>query len=152
MNPEKTLSATFWTMIVVAAIGGIDKPPTGKDPNPPHPFAYRRKMPAPRGFVLPVVLWSVLNLVADFSPRAARPVAAMSVVVVLTAMVLGPAGSVLVGLLESVSRVGTGPGAQPASGPAGRPVPGRARYAIPSAVAPPVNPLATSPLNPNPIA
>jgi hypothetical protein len=86
-------------MIVVRTIGAIDIPKfdaAGQASQGP------RKLPAPKTYVLIVVLWSIFGLIADAG--AARVAAIMSWVTVLTAMVTGNTGTVLTGLLKTIAQ------------------------------------------------
>lgn len=101
MNPRRTLQATFWSMIVLQTLGSVDLPGV---PSKGSPLggAGTRKMPAPRAFVAVVVLWGILNLVAETG--AGKAAARLSVLVLLTGAVLGPFGARAVGVLEGVSQ------------------------------------------------
>jgi hypothetical protein len=88
---NRSMQASFWLMIVVQTIGAVDMPGKGN-----------RKLPAPRAYVLVVVLWASLGLLAD-SGRA-QIASAAGWLVVLTGMVVGPFGGALTGLLSAVSK------------------------------------------------
>ena len=114
MNPGRTLSATFWTMILVQTVGSTDIFTKGP-----------RKLPAPKQFVALGVLWGIFHLFEG--SRYGRLVASLSVLVVLTGMVLGPFGGVALGFLKYVSTRFTlapasapdGGGGSPSASPSG---------------------------------
>lgn len=91
MNPERTISATGWAMALVQTIGSTDI----FSPGP-------RKMPAPKQFVAIAVLWSILHMASE--TRFARAAAHLSILVLLTAMVLGPFGPQLIAFLGFVGQ------------------------------------------------
>lgn len=94
MSEQATsLQASFWVMVLLQTIGSVDAP--GRGP---------RKMPAPRAYAAVIVTWGILQLVADMGgERAGRAAKAMAWVIVLVGMVLGPFGSALTNLLNSVA-------------------------------------------------
>lgn len=89
MNHNRQLQGSFWLMIAIQIIGAVDMP--GKGP---------RKLPAPRAFVAPVILWAILGLIADAGAEAAA--AAMGWVTVLVGAVVGPFGDVINNFLATV--------------------------------------------------
>jgi hypothetical protein len=91
VNPERTLSSTFWAMVLVQVVGSTDI----FTPGP-------RKLPAPKQFVAIGVLWSIFHMAEG--TRLARPAAALSALVLLTAMVLGPFGPQFLGFLAYVGQ------------------------------------------------
>ena len=103
MNPHRTLSATFWGMVLVQAVGSTDI----FTPGP-------RKLPAPKQFVAIGVLWSLLHMAEG--TRLERPAAQLSVLVLLTAMVLGPFGPQFLAFLGYVSQRFSLAPASPAGG------------------------------------
>lgn len=78
-------------MIAVQCMGAIDLPGHGP-----------RKLPAPKVFVAITVLWSIFGIMADAG--AAKQAAIMSWVTLLTAMVVGPAGTTLNDFLKIVAQ------------------------------------------------
>lgn len=90
MTPGRTLSATFWTMIVVQTLGSTDIFTAGP-----------RKLPAPKQFVAIGVLWGIFHLFEG--SKYERVFASLSILVVLSAAVLGPFGGVALGFLSYVS-------------------------------------------------
>lgn len=90
MSPARTISATFWAMVVVQTIGSTDIFTAGP-----------RKLPAPKQFVAIGVLWSIFHLFEG--TRLERTAAGLSALVLLSAMVLGPFGGVALGFLSYVS-------------------------------------------------
>lgn len=94
MNEQaNSLQASFWAMIVLQTLGSVDMP--GRGP---------RKMPAPRAYAAIIVTWGVLQLAADMGgERAGRAAKAMAWVIVLAGMVVGPFGSLVTNLLNSVA-------------------------------------------------
>ncbi len=91
MNPERTIAATGWAMVLVQTIGSTDI----FTPGP-------RKLPAPKQFVAIAVLWSILHTAGE--TRFARPAAHLSILVLLTAAVLGPFGAQLIAFLDFVGQ------------------------------------------------
>jgi hypothetical protein len=80
-------------MIVLQTIGSVDMP--GKGP---------RKLPAPRAYAAIIVTWGVLQLVADMGgERAGRAAKSVAWVIALAGMVIGPFGSVVTNLFNSVA-------------------------------------------------
>lgn len=80
-------------MIILQTIGSVDMP--GRGP---------RKMPSPRSYGAIIVAWGVLQLVADAGgERAGRAAKSVGWVIVLTGMVLGPFGKVVMNLFTSVA-------------------------------------------------
>lgn len=96
MNDRRLLSSTFWAMLILQTVGSVDLPGLGP-----------RKMPAPRQYVAIVVLWGILNMIADAGPSYARFASRLSVLVALTGAVAGPFGSRAVGLLQWLSQTFT---------------------------------------------
>lgn len=82
----------MWAMVGVQTIGSVDLPGHGD-----------RKLPAPKQYVAIVVLWGLLGFVADLSAGAARAASALSVLLLLTGMVLGPFGKRFVSFISGVS-------------------------------------------------
>lgn len=91
MNPTTSLQASMWLMIAIQTMSGIDLPGHGP-----------RKMPAPKVFVAIVVLWSIFGIMADAG--MGKVVQAMSWVTVLTALVIGPAGTTLNNFLKAIAQ------------------------------------------------
>lgn len=99
MNPERSLQASFWSIVLVNTIGKVDLPGTGG----------KRLMPAPRNYLAIVVVWASLGLLADTGRD--RPAAVIGWILVLTSLVgnvvtdrsgnIGAAGQRLVGFLNS---------------------------------------------------
>jgi hypothetical protein len=87
-----SLQASFWTMVFLQTLGSVDMP--GRGP---------RKMPSPRNYVAIMITWGVLQIVSDMSERAARAAKAMSWVIVLAGMVVGPFGKVAGNFLNSAA-------------------------------------------------
>lgn len=88
---DRSLAASFWTMIFLQTIGSVDMPGSGN-----------RKMPAPHMYVSIVVAWAVLALVGDAgADKFARR---LGWLMVLTGAVLGPFGARAVGFLRSISQ------------------------------------------------
>lgn len=92
MNDRRLLSATFWAMVIVQTIGSVDLPGYGT-----------RKLPSPKQYVAIVVLWGILNLVADAGPSYAKFASKLSALVLLTGAVAGPFGSRAIGFLNLIS-------------------------------------------------
>ena len=90
MNPD-SLQASFWVAILLQTIGSFD------------PVHGPRKMPAPKAYVTIVIVWAVLRLAADNGRE--RAASAMGWIVVLTGLVVGPAGQKLVGFFNNVANI-----------------------------------------------
>lgn len=91
MSPERTISSTFWAMVIVQTIGSTDIFTAGP-----------RKMPAPKQYVAIGVLWAIFHLLAGgpFGRLAAN----LSILVTLTGAVLGPFGPAFVAFLAYVGQ------------------------------------------------
>lgn len=99
-------------MIALQTIRSVDMP--GKGP---------RKLPAPRVYVVAIVLWSILGLVSDAG--ADKAAALMGWVTVLTGAVIGPFGSTITSFLDTISsQFGVAPGGNRTASSSGSPVPG----------------------------
>jgi hypothetical protein len=104
MTPGRTISSTFWLMVIVQTIGSTDIFTAGP-----------RKLPAPKQFVAIGVLWSIFHLFEG--SRYERLFSSLSVLVVLAAVVLGPFGGVALGFLSYVaSRFSLAPAGAPGGG------------------------------------
>jgi hypothetical protein len=90
VSPERTISSTFWAMMIVQTIGSADIFTAGP-----------RKLPAPKQYVAIGVLWSVFHLLA--AGPLGRLAASLSVLVVLTGAVLGPFGPAAVAFLAHIA-------------------------------------------------
>lgn len=90
--PEQvnSLQTSFWVMVVLQTLGSVDMP--GRGP---------RKMPSPRNYLAIIILWGVLQVIADTGRE--RGVVIFAWVVVLAGMVLGPFGSQLAKLFNSAA-------------------------------------------------
>ena len=86
-NPQRTVMSTWLLMLTLQTIGSVD---------------VQHKLPAPKQFVAVSTLWGILFLMADsgLGKLAAR----LSLLVLLTASVLGPFGQKLVDFLNTVSK------------------------------------------------
>ena len=102
MNPD-SLQASFWVLIAIQTIGSVDMP--GKGP---------RKLPAPRSYIAIVLTWAILQVVADAGRQ--RIASALGWLIVLTGMVVGPFGTQVVSLFNSVANQY---GASPPTSPQG---------------------------------
>lgn len=103
MNETSQLNASMWLMVVIQSMTAIDLPGHGP-----------RKLPAPKVYVLVIVLWSIFGLMADAG--LSKAAAAMSWVTVLTATVVGQAGHIgaagttLINFLNDIPKIfGTQP-------------------------------------------
>lgn len=85
-----SLQASFWLMVIIQTVGSVDAP--GKGP---------RKLPSPRSYGAIIVTWGVLQLFADMGKD--RAASAVSWVIVLAGMVLGPFGTTVSNLFTSVA-------------------------------------------------
>lgn len=88
----KLLSATFIAKLFVDAIGAID------------PFGGNVYLPSPRKFLATFMLWGLFGFAAAFGRGASVLAGRLSVVVLLTAIVIGPFGGKLVAFLNGVTR------------------------------------------------
>lgn len=86
MKPTRVIQSTYFAMLTLQTIGSVDA---------------KHKLPAPKQYVALSVLWGILFLVADTG--AGRVAARLSMLVLLTATVLGPFGKRLVQFLDTVA-------------------------------------------------
>ncbi len=89
MNPSKTISSTFWAMMLIQTVASADIFTKGP-----------RKLPAPKQYVAIGVLWVIFHMFEG--SRYERVVAQLSVLVLLTGIVLGPFGGTLLSFLAYV--------------------------------------------------
>lgn len=85
-NTTKTLQGTLLLMVVLQTVGTIDT---------------QRKMPAPKQYAAITVLWGIFFLGADLG--AERVMRALSMLVILPAIVIGPFGKRMLAFIETVS-------------------------------------------------
>ena len=115
MSPERTVSNTFWAMVLVQTIGSVDIFTAGP-----------RKMPAPRQYVAIGILWSILHMLAG--SRFGKAAAHLSILVLVTGLVLGPFGPQFLAFLNYVSGrfslAPASPGGGASSAPSSAPSPG----------------------------
>lgn len=94
--------------MILQTIGSVDMPGSGP-----------RKLPAPRQYVIVVVAWSVLELVA--ASGRARLASAFGWIMVLSGLVIGPFGQRAVSLLNTTAQqfgvTNQGGGNAPVQGP-----------------------------------
>lgn|SRR5487761_682197 len=95
MNPDNSLQASMWLLILIQTIGAIDLPTEANKGKK------LRKLPAPRVYVAVVITWAVLRLIADAGQE--RAAAVMGWVMVVAAMVVGPAGTTLINFFNSIA-------------------------------------------------
>lgn len=96
-NPLRTILATFHAMLAVQTIGSVDG---------------EHKLPAPKQYVAHSIVWGALFLAAEmgFGRLAAR----LSVLILLTATVVGPFGARLIAFLGMIAnRFGNASGVAP---------------------------------------
>lgn len=86
-NPTRTIQTTWLAMLALQTVGAIDG---------------QHKLPAPRQYVAISVLWGAFFLLADTG--LSRLVARLSVLMLVTASVIGPFGKKLVDFLDTVSQ------------------------------------------------
>lgn len=116
-------------MMTVQTIGSVDS---------------KRKLPAPRQYVIVSTLWGILFLLADGG--LGRLAARLSLLTLLTASVLGPFGASFVSFLNTITRQfgllspAVGPAASSPSAPGGGVVPFTPGHAQPAPSARPVRP------------
>ena len=79
LSAAKVLAVTFVLMIFLDTLGAIQT--LGKV-----------QLPSPRRYLATFLLWGILGLVAGLHPRAARASSQLSILVTLTALVLGQGG------------------------------------------------------------
>lgn len=86
MKPTRVIFGTFFVMLVVQTYNTVDS---------------QHKLPAPRKFVAIGAVWGVLFLLADvgFGKVASR----LSALVLLTGLVIGPFGSLLIKFFNLIS-------------------------------------------------
>jgi hypothetical protein len=94
MNPRRTLSALFWATIAIQTLGNIDAAPMKKkDFNPDgSPKHLRRKLPPPRAYVAPVVLYAVLGWVSQLSDNLARASVGLGGLILTTSLFVNARG------------------------------------------------------------
>lgn len=85
-NPGRVIQATWFAMLAIQTIGSVDA---------------QRKLPAPKNYVAISVLWAGMFLIADSG--YGRVAARLSLLILVTASVLGPFGAKLVGFLNMVA-------------------------------------------------
>lgn len=115
MNPQRTVMATWLAMLGLQTIGSVDS---------------QHKLPAPKQYVAIGALWGLLFLMVDTG--LARVAARLSVLLLLTASVIGPFGTKFVGLLSQITKTfaiappASAPSAPtPPSSPSGNALPSR---------------------------
>ena len=86
-NPQRTIIATWLAMLALQSVGSVDS---------------KHRLPAPRQFVAIGALWGILFLVADTG--RAKLAARFSMLLLLTATVIGPFGLRVIRLLTQVAR------------------------------------------------
>lgn len=86
MKPTRVIFGTFFVMIVIQTYNAIDG---------------QHRLPAPRKFVAIGAVWGVLFLLADvgFGKLAAR----LSMLILLTALVVGPFGNLLLRFFRTIT-------------------------------------------------
>jgi hypothetical protein len=87
----KQLSATFMAMLFVDTLGAIA------------PFSRKVYLPSPRMYLATFLLWGIFGLVASVSDAAARVVGRLSLLMLLTATVIGPFGRKAVNFLNATT-------------------------------------------------
>jgi hypothetical protein len=116
-RPGRVILATWFAMIAATTIGSVDS---------------KRKLPAPKNYAAVSVLWGILFLMHDTG--LGRLAARLSLLVLLTASVIGPFGKRFITFLEMVAKrfavaPGTGSGPVPTSPTEPSIIPGGARIA-----------------------
>ena len=86
-NPNKTIHATWLAMLVVQTIGSVDT---------------KRKLPAPKQYVAVSVLWCIFFFMADTG--LAKVAARLSLLVLLTAALVGPFGKRFIDFLNLITK------------------------------------------------
>lgn len=87
MRPARTIQSTWIAMLILQTIGTVDT---------------QRRLPAPRQFAAISVLWGMLFLAADTG--LGRVASRLSILVLLTASVVGPFGTRFVTFLTTIAR------------------------------------------------
>lgn len=92
MNYANGVQTSFWIMIVLQTIGGVDMPGKGN-----------RKMPAPRRYLAIILAWAVLQILTDVGQDRAANVIGWVLVLVALVGIPGQPNSGLAGrrLLEA---------------------------------------------------
>lgn len=88
----KTLAATFLAMLFVDTIGALD------------PFGGKVYLPSPRQYLATFTLWGLLGMFAAFGDQQARLAGRLSLLVLMTATVLGPFGRKALKFFEGAAR------------------------------------------------
>jgi hypothetical protein len=89
------VASAFWTMIALQTLGSVDMPGKGE-----------RKLPSPRAYLAPIVLFSMLSVASDLGMERAAGVAAW--VTVLLGTIKGPFGNRITDVINFVAPPGTG--------------------------------------------
>lgn len=85
MNPKRTVMVTWLAMLGIQTVGSIDA---------------KHRMPAPRQYVAIGALWAIMFLGVETA--AAKTFARLSVLVLLTASVIGPFGARAIQVLRNI--------------------------------------------------
>lgn len=108
MKPTRVIWATYLMMVVVQTVASIDG---------------QHRLPAPKRFVALTTAWGILFFLADVG--LGKVAARLSLLILLTGMVVGPFGRLLIRLLNTVTTTFAIPPNQDATGVTGTPgVPG----------------------------
>lgn len=87
----KLLATTFFAMLAVDTIGAVD------------PFGGKVYLPSPRQYLATFLLWGIMGLAAGVSDNAARLAGRLSLLMLLTATVIGPFGRKAVRFLNATT-------------------------------------------------
>lgn len=105
MDYNNSLQASFWFMVLLQTIGSVDMPGSGP-----------RKMPSPRSYLAIIIVWAVLQLLADTGKGRDRAASVAGWVIILAGAVSGPFGSKLNNLITSATNLTTASQQQSPSG------------------------------------
>ena len=108
-NIGDSLVASFWFEIILRTIGNVNAIP-GTGP---------KVLPAPKIYVVPVVLWGMFDLLADFGQE--RIASALAWLTVIATLILGGTTKTVINAIRTFTEIYT-PQAAPASTPT-NPVP-----------------------------
>jgi hypothetical protein len=94
MNDERVVETSMWVMILAQTVGAVDLPGYGD-----------RKLPSPSQYVAIIALWSLLGVGTSIGGAVSRLSARLAILVTIAAMVLGPFGKRLTGLLTNIGKL-----------------------------------------------
>lgn len=107
MKPTRVIWATFLMMITVQTVSSIDG---------------QHRLPAPKRFVAISVVWGTLFFAAEIG--LGKLAARLSLLILLTAMVVGPFGKLVINFLTTITKTFAIPPAQDSGVPGTPGIPG----------------------------